>query len=251
MPVASLVSAPTGEAGRSTPGMTEQRPLSIPAAAAAAPARRGEADRGVAEAASAFVPFAGDRRQHGRRIAGRDGFHLPPPSPPGLNTRCTGGPRPIPAPSLRRTAGVIVGDVEAAQQGFPRGARVLGPARRQQCSSGCSAAGPSGTSARNRLAQPVGAQRQHEPQPGRVGGAQPGQVAQPGVGDADHPEARRGGPAHPLGHRGQRLQRQAEPSSRSLAGNWKSMRITTPGINGSFCYIAPNQNTSGYWRSGI
>ena len=63
------------------------------------------------------------------------------------------------APSLRRTAGVVVGDVEAAQQGFHAVRACSGRrrSRRQQCSSRCSAASPSDTSARNRLAQPVSA----------------------------------------------------------------------------------------------
>ena len=45
---------------------------------------------------------------------------------------------------------------------------------------------PPSMSAANQLGPAgIGAQRHHEPQPGGVGGAQPGQVAEPGVGDTD------------------------------------------------------------------
>ena len=86
-------------------------------------------------------------------------------------------------------AGVVVGDLSVAQHAFPPGALVGGQSSLAlgaviECGQGVDAAvdvggeplGPAG----------VRAQRHHEPQPGGVGGAQPGQVAEPGVGDTDH-----------------------------------------------------------------
>ena len=87
-------------------------------------------------------------------------------------------------------AGVVVEDLSVAQHALPQGALIGGQPSFAlgavvECGQRVDAAvdvggeplGPAG----------VGAQRHHEPQPGGIGGAQPAQVAEPGVGDTDDP----------------------------------------------------------------
>ncbi len=120
-----------------------------------------------------------------------------------------GGPD-VGSPQVVAGAGAFAGDREGAQQALPGGALAgrqppLPPGQVVQRGQRGQAAERSGVGVEPCRPAGVGAQRDHEPDVGVVGGAQVLQVAQAGVGDHDQARRQRSGQRLDRGHERQRL----------------------------------------------